>query len=87
VLFNPTFPTLPLGTLAANLIGAFIIGIMMALAAAQYFAGGTPAGHDRVSGRLTTFSTFSAETMTLILRAQYAWAVGAAVAHLGALCS
>jgi CrcB protein len=34
-------------------------------------------------GALTTFSTFSAETMTLLLRAQYAWAAGAAAAHLG----
>ena len=31
VLLNPTFPTLPLGTLTANLAGAFIIGVMMAL--------------------------------------------------------
>jgi CrcB protein len=34
-------------------------------------------------GALTTFSTFSAETMNLLMRAQYAWAAGAAAAHLG----
>jgi CrcB protein len=84
VLLNPRFPTLPLGTLAANLIGAFIIGIMMALAGPLNIS---PATRLLVTtgflGALTTFSTFSAETMTLLLRAQYGWAAGAAAAHLG----
>jgi|HubBroStandDraft_6_1064221.scaffolds.fasta_scaffold295154_3 CrcB protein len=84
LLFNPTFPTLPLGTLAANLIGAFIIGMMMALTGPLNIS---PAARLLVTtgflGALTTFSTFSAETMTLLLRAQYAWAAGAAAAHLG----
>jgi len=84
VLLNPTFPTLPLGTLAANLAGAFIIGVMMALTGPLNIS---PAMRLLVTtgflGALTTFSTFSAETMTLLLRAQYAWAVGAAAAHLG----
>ena len=62
VLLNPAFPTLPLGTLTANLAGAFIIGLMMAL-----------------TGPLN----ISAETMTLLLRSQYAWAAGMAAAHLG----
>ncbi len=34
-------------------------------------------------GGLTPFSTFSAETVTLLLRAQYAWAAVAAAVHLG----
>ena len=84
LLFNPTFPTLPLGTLAANLIGAFIIGMMMALIGPLNIS---PAVRLLVTtgflGALTTFSTFSAETMTLLLRAQYAWAAGAAALHLG----
>jgi fluoride exporter len=83
-LFNPTFPTLPLGTLAANLIGAFVIGMMMALAGPLNIS---PAVRLLVTtgflGALTTFSTFSAETMTLLLRAQYGWALGMAAAHLG----
>jgi CrcB protein len=84
LLLNPTFPTLPLGTLAANLSGGFIIGVMMELADPLNIP---PAMRLLVTtgflGALTTFSTFSAETMTLLLRAQYAWALGAAAAHLG----
>ncbi len=30
-LLNPIFPTLPIGTLVANLTGGYIIGIMVAL--------------------------------------------------------
>ena len=70
---NRVLPTLPLGTLAANLIGAFLMGIAMAvfvqydsiplvwrLALTTGFLGG-----------LTTFSSFSAETMLLIERGQW----------------
>jgi CrcB protein len=83
LLLNPVFPTLPLGTLTANLIGGFVIGVMMTVA--------DPFGLSAATrlcittgflGALTTFSTFSAETMNLLLRAQYAWAAGAAAAHL-----
>ena len=34
-------------------------------------------------GGLTTFSTFSAETVTLLMRGQYAWGAGIIAAHLG----
>ena len=34
-------------------------------------------------GGLTTFSTFSAETVTLLARGQYAWSVAPIAAHLG----
>ncbi len=81
---NPVFPTLPLGTLTANLVGGFIIGIMMAVTDPL---GLSPATRLLITtgflGALTTFSTFSAETMNLLLRSQYAWACGAAAAHLG----
>ena|ERR1700733_10205650 len=84
VLLNPAFPTLPLGTLTANLAGAFIIGLMMALMGPLNIS---PAARLLITtgflGALTTFSTFSAETMTLLLRAQYAWAAAMAAAHLG----
>ena len=84
VVLNPAFPTLPLGTLTANLAGAFIIGLMMALTGPLNIS---PAARLLVTtgflGALTTFSTFSAETMTLLLRSQYAWAAGMAAAHLG----
>lgn len=84
LLLNPVFPTLPLGTLTANLVGGFIIGVIMAAADPL---GLSPATRLLLTtgflGALTTFSTFSAETMTLLLRAQYLWAAGSAAAHLG----
>jgi protein CrcB len=59
--FNPVFPTLPLGTLLANLLGGYLIGV-----AIEYFAhhGGVSAeAHLFIItgflGGLTTFSTFS----------------------------
>ena len=78
---NPLFPTLPLGTLAANVLGGLLMGIFaqyealplaMRLALTTGFLGG-----------LTTFSTFSAETVTLLLRGQYGWASVAVAAHVG----
>jgi fluoride exporter len=84
VLLNPVFPTLPLGTLAANLLGGFIIGIIMSIADPLGFP---PATRLLLTtgflGGLTTFSTFSAETMSLLLRLQYGWACVAIVTHLG----
>jgi CrcB protein len=84
LLLTPIFPTVPLGTLAANLIGALIIGLMLSLADPFNLS---PATRLFITtgflGALTTFSTFSGEIMTLVLRAQYAWAAGAVAAHLG----
>lgn len=82
---NPIFPTIPLGTLAANVIGGFAMGLLMGafahneslspllrLALATGFLGG-----------LTTFSAFSGETSALLLRGQYAWAFSAIALHVG----
>jgi fluoride exporter len=84
LLLNPILPTLPLGTLAANLLGGFIIGVVMSVADPLGFS---PATRLLLTtgflGGLTTFSTFSAETTTLILRAQYGWASTAILGHLG----
>ncbi len=80
---TPLLPTLPLGTLAANLAGGLIIGCFMSTADPL---GLPPAVRLFIVtgflGALTTFSTFSAETMALLLREQYAWAAGAIGAHL-----
>ena len=75
ILLNPIFPTLPLGTLAANLLGGLLMGLAMGFIA-QYEAMPVEVRlllTTGLLGGLTTFSTFSAETVTLLLRQQYAW--------------
>jgi CrcB protein len=82
--FNARFPPLPLGTLAANLIGGFLIGIAM-----EWFT--RHAGYSEAVrlfivtgflGALTTFSTFSAEVVAALLRGHYGWALLIAASHL-----
>jgi len=82
---NPAMPELPFGTLAANLLGGYLIGLALA-----YFIqhpGLSPEWRLLVItgflGGLTTFSTFSAETVTLLMRGQYAWGAAIIVTHLG----
>lgn len=84
VALNPVFPTLPLGTLVANVVGGFIIGV-----AVEYFArhASVPAEVRLLVvtgflGALTTFSTFSAEAVTLFAHRQYGWALTHVGAHL-----
>ena len=84
VSLNAVFPTIPFGTLAANLLGGFLMGLCMEffsrnaavppelrLAATTGFLGG-----------LTTFSTFSGETVSLLLRRDYLWSTVLIGAHL-----
>jgi fluoride exporter len=75
ILLNPIFPTLPLGTLAANLVGGLIMGCMMGIF--EHFQTLPPEMRLFIMtgflGGLTTFSTFSAEADTLLLRGQYLW--------------
>jgi CrcB protein len=83
LLLNPLLPSLPLGTLAANLIGGLLIGIVMGLAEplslsvtlrlliVTGFLGG-----------LTTFSSFSAEAVATLMRGASGWAVVLVLVHL-----
>ena len=84
LLFNPLFPTLPLGTLAANLTGGLLMGAAIGLF--RHFQAASPELQLFVMtgflGGLTTFSTFSGEAVTLLLRQQYLWFGGHVLSHL-----
>lgn len=81
---NPVFTPIPLGTLAANLVGGYLVGI--AIAFFMQHPGLSPEWRLFIItgflGGLTTFSTFSAETVALLLRGQYLWSVTIIAAHL-----
>ena len=84
IALNHVVPTLPLGTLAANLIGGYLIGLAVALME-----------HDQALppelrlfvitgflGGLTTFSTFSAEAATLLMHQQGGWFAALVAGHV-----
>ena len=81
---NPLFPQVPPGTLAANVIGGLLMG--GALGVFAQFESLPPAARLAVTtgflGGLTTFSTYSAESATLLLRGDYRWAAVHTVAHV-----
>ncbi|QXZ14637.1 fluoride efflux transporter CrcB [Pseudomonas sp. AO-1] len=84
VKLNTLFPTVPPGTLIANMIGGYIIGLAIA------FLSATPSLSPEwrlliitgFCGGLTTFSTFSAETVELIQEGRFSWAIGAIALHV-----
>jgi CrcB protein len=84
ILFNPVFPALPLGTLAANLIGGFLMGVAMEYAAIHTSM--SPAMRLLATtgflGGLTTFSTFSGEMSVLLARRDFAWAALGIALHV-----
>ncbi len=84
VQLNSLFPILPPGTLAANLVGGYIIGL-----AIDYFAQAPHLSPEwrlliitGFCGGLTTFSTFSAEVVTRLQEGQLLWAMGAIAIHV-----
>lgn len=84
VRFNPSSPTLPLGTLAANLIGGYLVGVAVA-----YFAIRSDLPPEvrlfvitGFLGGLTTFSTFSAEVIAQIQQGQWVAGLTTAAAHM-----
>lgn len=85
---NALFPAIPPGTLLANLLGGYLIGLALAFFSAN--AGLAPEWRLFIItgflGGLTTFSTFSAEVSTLIQQGRLTWAGLAISAHvLGSL--
>lgn len=81
---NSDSPSIPPGTLAANLIGGYIIGLAVAFFAS--YSGLAPEWRLFVitgfCGGLTTFSTFSSELVTLLQQGRSLDACGAAALHL-----
>lgn len=81
---NPAVPALPMGTLAANIGGGYAVG----LAVAYFNANASLSPEWRLAcitgflGALTTFSTFSAESVQLLQAARYGAAALHATVHL-----
>jgi CrcB protein len=82
--FNPVYPNLPMGTLAANLIGGYLVGLAVA-----YFAARPDLPAEArlfvitgFLGGLTTFSTFSAEVVTQLQNGQPLAAIVTAFTHM-----
>jgi CrcB protein len=79
-----TASVIPLGTLIANLVGGYLVGLAVA------FFGNNPQLSPEwrllivtgFLGGLTTFSSFSAEVVAMIQRGEFTWALGTALLHL-----
>ena len=84
LLLNSYFPAVPPGTLAANLVGGYIVGIAIAVFASSSMV--APEWRLFVitgfCGGLTTFSSFSAEIVLLLQSGRGLWACAAVAAHL-----
>jgi CrcB protein len=84
IVLNPVFPTLPLGTLAANLGGGLLMGVAMELITRHSVM--SPELRLLMTtgflGGLTTFSTFSAEVTNLLLRRELLWGAVAIGVHV-----
>lgn len=83
-MLNAVVPMMPMGTLVANLLGGLLVG-----AAISFFSHEISVAPEwrllvitGFLGGLTTFSTFSAEVVGLLVRSEYGWAVATAGAHL-----
>ncbi|KRP53881.1 MULTISPECIES: fluoride efflux transporter CrcB [Pseudomonas] len=81
---NALFPTIPPGTVVANMVGGYIIGVAIAFLAASPTL--SPEWRLLIitgfCGGLTTFSTFSAETVALIQEGRLVWALGSISLHV-----
>jgi len=82
---NHTDAWMPWGTLASNLIGGYLVGLCVAYF--QLHADLNPVWRlllvTGFLGALTTFSSFSAEVVEMLLAGRHAQAAGTAALHLG----
>jgi CrcB protein len=74
----------PLGTLLANLVGGYFVGIAVA-----FFGNNITIGPEwrlfiitGFLGGLTTFSSFSADVVEMMQRGELTWAIGTALLHV-----
>ena len=81
---NALYPAVPLGTLSANLIGGYLVGVAIA-----YFAQAASIAPEwrlliitGFCGGLTTFSTFSAEVVLLLQQGRVLWALAVIALHV-----
>jgi CrcB protein len=84
VFLNPLLPMLPLGTLAANLIGGYLVGVAVGIF--HLHSSLDPLIKlfviTGVLGGLTTFSTFSAETVERLISGRAGYALALCFLHL-----
>jgi CrcB protein len=84
LILNRYLPAIPPGTLAANLIGCYIIGVAVGIFTLS--PGIAPEWRLFIAtgfcGGLTTFSTFSMEIVALLQSGRLVYAFGAVALHL-----
>ncbi len=81
LVFHWTGPGFPYGTLIANLVGGFLMGVLVAILARDNMADETwrlLLGVGLLGG-FTTFSAFSLEVLNMIERGQWGIAIGYAL--------
>lgn len=88
IAFNTMLPNLPLGTLLANLSGGLMMGVVLGLIGLGSIE--NPGLRLMITtgflGGLTTFSAFTGESLSLLQKNEYFWAMLHASSHvLGAL--
>ena len=78
-----TGPGFPLGAMAANVIGSFLMGVFVVLAAQRGFTHLSPLVMTGLLGGFTTFSAFSLETMSLAERGDWGQAAAYVLLSVG----
>lgn len=86
VWLNARWQGFPLGTLFVNLVGGLLVGVALVWLEGRHDAATRLFVMTGVLGGFTTFSAFSAESLALLERGQWALALAHTLAHvLGAL--